>query len=128
MIICQRAGGAVSARGQQPVSKRNNRWLSLDFYDLLAPFQAQPNFSNSERPRLLSRQLRYYATGAGGDGRRIDAKGQKSDFGAEVLEPQDRELLRNVFHNVGKFIRRQKAFSLPPAGVERYSQRRVCSH
>lgn len=99
----------------------NNRWLSLDFYDLLAPFQAQLKLLQQRAPTIIvapAQVLRALALEVmAGE---LTLKVKKVISVAEVLEPQDRELLRNVFHNVGEIYQAQKAFSLPPAGVERY--------
>lgn len=99
----------------------NNRWLSLDFYDLLAPFQAQLKLLQQRAPTIIvapAQVLRALALEVmAGE---LTLKVKKVISVAEVLEPQDRELLRNVFHNVGEIYQATEGFLASPAGVERY--------
>lgn len=89
----------------------NNRWLSLDFYDLLAPFQAQLKLLQQRAPTIIvapAQVLRALALEVmAGE---LTLKVKKVISVAEVLEPQDRELLRNVFHNVGEIYQATEGF------------------
>ncbi|CAK5464212.1 CoF synthetase [Escherichia coli] len=89
----------------------NNRWLSLDFYDLLAPFQAQLKLLQQRAPTIIvapAQVLRALALEVMvGE---LTLKVKKVISVAEVLEPQDRELLRNVFHNVGEIYQATEGF------------------
>lgn len=89
----------------------NNRWLSLDFYDLLAPFQAQTKRLEQRSPTIIvapAQVLRALALAViAGD---LTLKVKKVVSVAEVLEPQDRELLRSVFSNVGEIYQATEGF------------------
>ncbi len=89
----------------------NNRWLSLDFYDLLAPFQAQLKLLQQRAPTIIvapAQVLRALALAViAGE---LTLKVKKVISVAEVLEPQDRELLRSVFNNVGEIYQATEGF------------------
>ncbi|EHG6152745.1 F390 synthetase-related protein [Escherichia fergusonii] len=89
----------------------NNRWLSLDFYDLLAPFQAQLKLLQQRAPTIIvapAQVLRALALAVmAGE---LTLKVKKVISVAEVLEPQDRELLRSVFSNVGEIYQATEGF------------------
>ncbi|MCZ8797553.1 CoF synthetase, partial [Escherichia albertii] len=89
----------------------NNRWLSLDFYDLLAPFQAQLKRLQQQTPTIIvapAQVLRALALAViAGE---LTLKVKKVISVAEVLEPQDRELLRSVFNNVGEIYQATEGF------------------
>lgn len=88
-----------------------NRWLSLDFYDLLAPFQAQLKLLQQRAPTIIvapAQVLRALALAViAGE---LTLKVKKVISVAEVLEPQDRELLRSVFSNVGEIYQATEGF------------------
>ncbi|EGM7733319.1 CoF synthetase [Escherichia albertii] len=89
----------------------NNRRLSLDFYDLLAPFQAQLKRLQQQTPTIIvapAQVLRALALAViAGE---LTLKVKKVISVAEVLEPQDRELLRSVFNNVGEIYQATEGF------------------
>ncbi|MBA1190114.1 CoF synthetase [Pseudomonas entomophila] len=89
----------------------DNRWLSLTFYDLFSPFDAQLSRLQAQAPTLIvapAQVLRALAL-AVLDGRlRLDVK--KVISVAEVLEAQDRQLLKSVFRDVGEVYQATEGF------------------
>lgn len=89
----------------------NNRWLSLEYYDLLAPFQPQLVRLEAQRPTLIvapAQVLRALALAVRAG--TLTLKVKKVISVAEVLEEQDRTLLRDVFGEVGEIYQATEGF------------------
>ncbi len=89
----------------------NNRWLSLDFYDLLAPFAQQIRRLEQRAPTLIvapAQVLRALALSVLAGELRLNVKQVISV--AEVLEPQDSALLNQVFGNVAEIYQATEGF------------------
>ncbi len=89
----------------------NNRWLSLTFYDLLAPFQPQLAQIQAQSPTLIvapAQVLRALALAVLSGTLRLRVK--KVISVAEVLEEQDRQLLRQAFGEVGEIYQATEGF------------------
>lgn len=89
----------------------NNRWLSLEYYDLLAPFQPQLARLEAQRPTLIvapAQVLRALALAVRAG--TLTLKVKKVISVAEVLEEQDRTLLRDVFGEVGEIYQATEGF------------------
>jgi len=89
----------------------NNRWLSLAFYDLLAPFNAHLPALERQAPSIIvapAQVLRALALAvlAG----QVTLPVKKAISVAEVLEEQDRRLLLQVFPAVGEVYQATEGF------------------
>lgn len=93
----------------------NNRWLSLVFYDLFAPFRQQWPRLEQQSPTLIvapAQVLRALALAlalavlAG----ELSLNVKKVISVAEVLEAQDRNLLQQVFGDVGEIYQATEGF------------------
>lgn len=89
----------------------NNRWLSLEFYDLFAPFTAQLARLEQQAPTIIvapAQVLRALALAVLANQIRLEVK--KVISVAEVLEEQDRRLLAQVFPAVGEVYQATEGF------------------
>ncbi|WP_312689493.1 F390 synthetase-related protein [Kosakonia sp.] len=89
----------------------NSRWLTLEFYDLLQPFAQQIARLQQQSPTLIvapAQVLRAIALAVRADDLALKVK--KVISVAEVLEPQDRALLRDVFGEVGEIYQATEGF------------------
>lgn len=89
----------------------NNRWLSLTFYDLFAPFSAQLPRLEQQAPTLIvapAQVLRALALAV--LKKQIVLNVKKVISVAEVLEEQDRRLLAQVFPAVGEVYQATEGF------------------
>lgn len=89
----------------------NNRWLSLAFYDLLAPFAAQITRLAAQSPTLIvapAQVLRALALAVLAGELTLQVK--KVISVAEVLDDQDKALLQQVFGNVGEIYQATEGF------------------
>lgn len=89
----------------------DNRWLSLHFYDLFAPFAEQCARLQEQQPSIIvapAQVLRALALRVMNDKLRLTPK--KVISVAEVLEPQDRQLLAQVFAGVGEVYQATEGF------------------
>lgn len=89
----------------------NSRWLSLDFYDLFAPFQEQIKRLEQRSPTLIvapAQVLRALALAVVAGELTLSVK--KVISVAEVLEEQDRTLLSLVFGEVGEIYQATEGF------------------
>ncbi|CAI0694993.1 putative adenylate-forming enzyme [Serratia entomophila] len=89
----------------------NNRWLSLAFYDLFAPFAAQLPQLERQAPTIIvapAQVLRALALAVQAGQIRLAVK--KVISVAEVLEEQDRRLLAQVFPAVGEVYQATEGF------------------
>lgn len=89
----------------------DNRWLSLHFYDLFAPFAEQCARLQHQQPSIIvapAQVLRALALGVMRGELRLSPK--KVISVAEVLEPQDRQLLAQVFAEVGEVYQATEGF------------------
>ncbi len=89
----------------------NNRWLSLAFYDLLAPFQPQLARLEAQSPTLIvapAQVLRTLALSVLAGKLTLNVK--KVISVAEVLEDQDRMLLRQAFGEPGEIYQATEGF------------------
>lgn len=89
----------------------NNRWLSLEFYDLFAPFRQQWSQLEQQSPTLIvapAQVLRALALAVMAGELSLNVK--KVISVAEVLEVQDRELLQQVFGDVGEIYQATEGF------------------
>lgn len=89
----------------------NNRWLSLTFYDLLAPFPQQLKRLAQQAPTLIvapAQVLRALALAilAG----ELSLQVKKAISVAEVLTAQDKKLLCRVFGDVGEIYQATEGF------------------
>jgi len=81
----------------------NNRWLSLEFYDLLAPFSAGLSRLAQQSPTLIvapAQVLRALALAVQAGELSLSVK--KVISVAEVLDEQDKALLIQTFGSVGE--------------------------
>ncbi|MDR1461651.1 MAG: CoF synthetase [Azoarcus sp.] len=88
-----------------------NRWLSLAFYDLFAPFHTQLHRLEQQAATIIvapAQVLRALALAVKAGEIRLDAR--KVISVAEVLEPQDRQLLDQVFPAVGEVYQATEGF------------------
>jgi len=89
----------------------NSRWLTLDFYDLLAPFQQQMTRLAQYNPTMIvapAQVLRALALAVlAGE---LTLQVRKVISVAEVLEEQDRLLLQQVFDEVGEIYQATEGF------------------
>ncbi|MDW5498642.1 CoF synthetase [Pseudomonas lundensis] len=89
----------------------NNRWLSLEFYDLFAPFAEQLSRLEQQAPTIIvapAQVLRALALAV--LAKQIRLKVKKVISVAEVLEDQDRQLLAQVFPAVGEVYQATEGF------------------
>lgn len=89
----------------------NNRWLSLAFYDLFAPFTPQLSRLEQQAPTIIvapAQVLRALALAVLAKQIRLEVK--KVISVAEVLEEQDRRLLAQVFPVVGEVYQATEGF------------------
>lgn len=89
----------------------NNRWLSLEFYDLFAPFAEQLSRLEQQAPTIIvapAQVLRVLALAVLAKQIRLEVK--KVISVAEVLEEQDRQLLAQVFPTVGEVYQATEGF------------------
>lgn len=89
----------------------NNRWLSLAFYDLLAPFAPQLARLEAQSPTIIvapAQVLRALALEVLAGTLRLAVK--KVISVAEVLEDHDRALLRQAFGEVGEIYQATEGF------------------
>lgn len=89
----------------------DNRWLSLHFYDLFAPFAEQCARLQEQQPSIIvapAQVLRALALRVMNGELRLTPK--KVISVAEVLEPQDRQLLSQVFAGVGEVYQATEGF------------------
>lgn len=89
----------------------SNRWLSLAFYDLLAPFRQQLTQLEQQSPTLIvapAQVLRALALAVMAGELSLQVK--KVISAAEVLEEQDRALLQQVFGEVGEIYQATEGF------------------
>jgi len=89
----------------------DNRWLSLAFYDLFAPFEPQLAQLQTWQPSIIvapAQVLRALALAC--QQGKLAIKPKKVISVAEVLEPQDRQLLQQVFAEVGEVYQATEGF------------------
>ncbi|HDF2342731.1 TPA: CoF synthetase [Morganella morganii] len=89
----------------------NNRWLKLDFYDLLAPFREQLTKLEIFSPTIIvapAQVLRALALEVSAGTLQLSVK--KVISVAEVLDAQDRELLNRIFGNTGEIYQATEGF------------------
>ena len=89
----------------------NNRWLSLEFYDLLAPFSAALTRLAGQSPTLIvapAQVLRALALAVKAGELSLSVK--KVISVAEVLDDQDKALLKEVFGTVGEIYQATEGF------------------
>lgn len=89
----------------------NNRWLSLEFYDLFAPFAAQLPRLQHQAPTIIvapAQVLRALALAVLDQQLVLNVK--KVISVAEVLDAQDRRLLEQVFPEVGEVYQATEGF------------------
>lgn len=89
----------------------NNRWLSLSFYDLFAPFAEHLPQIEREQPTIIvaPAQVLCALTDAVERGE-LKLSVKKVISVAEVLEPQDRQRLQRVFAQVGEVYQATEGF------------------
>ncbi|WP_323644723.1 F390 synthetase-related protein [Pectobacterium versatile] len=89
----------------------DNRWLSLSFYDLFAPFSGHFARLEAWPPSIIvapAQVLRELALAVQRGELRLSAK--KVISVAEVLEPQDKQLLQQVFEQIGEVYQATEGF------------------
>ncbi|KHN51487.1 F390 synthetase-related protein [Pectobacterium fontis] len=89
----------------------DNRWLSLSFYDLFAPFSDHFSRLEAWSPSIIvapAQVLRELALAVRRGELRLSVK--KVISVAEVLEPQDKHLLQQVFGQVGEVYQATEGF------------------
>ncbi|AFR01508.1 coenzyme F390 synthetase [Pectobacterium carotovorum subsp. carotovorum] len=89
----------------------DNRWLSLSFYDLFAPFSEHVSRLEAWSPSIIvapAQVLRELALAVQRGELRLTVK--KVISVAEVLEPQDKQLLQQVFGQVGEVYQATEGF------------------
>lgn len=89
----------------------DNRWLSLAFYDLFSPFTDQLPRLQAQAPTIIvapAQVLRALALAVLDGQIQLDVK--KVISVAEVLDAQDRQLLRSVFREVGEVYQATEGF------------------
>lgn len=89
----------------------NNRWLSLTFYDLFAPFAEHLPQIEREQPTIVVAPAQVLCALANAVERgELQLRVKKVISVAEVLEPQDRQLLKRVFAEVGEVYQATEGF------------------
>ncbi|WP_436857559.1 F390 synthetase-related protein [Citrobacter tructae] len=89
----------------------NSRWLSLEFYDLLAPFQLQIARLQEREPTIIvapAQVLRALALAV--EAGKLTLCVKKVISVAEVLDAQDKALLSRAFGNVGEIYQATEGF------------------
>ncbi|MGR6774108.1 F390 synthetase-related protein [Pectobacterium brasiliense] len=89
----------------------DNRWLSLSFYDLFAPFSEHVSRLETWSPSIIvapAQVLRELALAVQRGELHLSVK--KVISVAEVLEPQDKQLLQQVFGQVGEVYQATEGF------------------
>lgn len=89
----------------------NNRWLSLEFFDLFSPFDEQTTRLQHFAPTIIvapAQVLRQLALAV--INQQLCVSVSKVISVAEVLTPQDRQLLEQVFHDVGEVYQATEGF------------------
>jgi len=89
----------------------NNRWLSLEFFDLFSPFDQQTSRLQQFKPTIIvapAQVLRQLALAV--RDKRLSVSVHKVISVAEVLTPQDRQLLEQVFQQVGEVYQATEGF------------------
>ncbi|KHT15423.1 F390 synthetase-related protein [Pectobacterium brasiliense] len=89
----------------------DNRWLSLSFYDLFAPFSEHVSRLEAWSPSIIvapAQVLRELALAVQRGELRLTVK--KVISVAEVLEPQDKQLLQQIFGQVGEVYQATEGF------------------
>ncbi|AHG22107.1 coenzyme F390 synthetase [Chania multitudinisentens RB-25] len=89
----------------------NNRWLSLTFYDLFAPFAGHLPQLEREQPSIIVAPAQVLCALATEVLRgQIQLRAKRVISVAEVLEPQDRQLLQQVFSEVAEVYQATEGF------------------
>ncbi|TQI81021.1 putative adenylate-forming enzyme [Serratia fonticola] len=89
----------------------NNRWLSLQFYDLFAPFAGHLPQIERQQPTIVVAPAQVLcALASAVERQEIQLRAKKVISVAEVLEPQDRQLLMRVFAEVGEVYQATEGF------------------
>lgn len=89
----------------------NNRWLSLSFYDLFAPFAEHLPQIEREQPTIIVAPAQVLCALADAVERgELKLSVKKVISVAEVLEPQDRQRLQRVFAQVGEVYQATEGF------------------
>lgn len=89
----------------------NNRWLSLAFYDLFAPFAGHLQQIQRDQPTIVVAPAQVLCALASEIERgNLQLRVKKVISVAEVLEPQDRLLLKRVFSDVGEVYQATEGF------------------
>lgn len=89
----------------------NNRWLSLAFYDLFAPFAGHLQQIERDQPSIVVAPAQVLCALANEVERgNLQLQVKKVISVAEVLEPQDRQLLKRVFADVGEVYQATEGF------------------
>lgn len=89
----------------------NNRWLSLTFYDLFAPFAGHVQRIAQEQPTIVVAPGQVLcALALAVEQGELPLRVKKVISVAEVLEPQDRQLLQRVFGDVGEVYQATEGF------------------
>lgn len=89
----------------------NNRWLSLEFFDLFSSFDQQTVRLQQFAPTIIvapAQVLRQLALAVLNQSLNLPV--QRVISVAEVLTPQDRQLLEQVFHHVGEVYQATEGF------------------
>ncbi|SEM48884.1 putative adenylate-forming enzyme [Pseudomonas sp. ok272] len=89
----------------------NNRWLSLEFYDLFAPFSAQLPRLQQQAPSIIvapAQVLRALALAV--LDRQLVLNVKKVISVAEVLDRHDRRILEQVFPDIGEVYQATEGF------------------
>ncbi|MBU6958236.1 CoF synthetase [Pseudomonas sp. CVAP len=89
----------------------NNRWLSLEFYDLFAPFPAQLPRLQQQAPTIIvapAQVLRALALAVLDQQLALNVK--KVISVAEVLDMHDRRILEQVFPDIGEVYQATEGF------------------
>ncbi len=89
----------------------NNRWLSLEFFDLFSSFNQQTLRLQQFAPTIIvapAQVLRQLALAVLNQSLNLPVRRVISV--AEVLTPQDRQLLEQVFHHVGEVYQATEGF------------------
>ena len=89
----------------------NNQWLSLNFFGLFENFQQQLSMLAEYQPTIIvapAQVLRAIAVEklAG----RLNISSHKAISVAEILEPQDKKIIAQAFHNIGEIYQATEGF------------------
>lgn len=89
----------------------NNRWLSLEFYDLLAPFSAGLARLAQQSPTLIVAPAQVlHALALAVQAGELSLAVKKVISVAEVLDEQDKALLKQTFGSVGEIYQATEGF------------------